>query len=89
MRGTRTKKKPEFRGVTLEIARKHLEEWLEAELEITTHQSYRLGNESKTMADQDMVGRRIEYWRQMVAKLEKMERSRGRNRIYHVVPRDY
>lgn len=89
MRGTRTKKKPEFRGVTLEIARKHLEEWLEAELEITTHQSYRLGNESKTMADLDMVGRRIEYWRQMVAKLEKMERSRGRNRIYHVVPRDY
>lgn len=89
MRGTRTKKKPEFRGVTLEIARKHLEEWLEAELEITTHQSYRLGNESKTMADLDMVGRRIEYWRQMVAKLEKMEKSKGRNRIYHVVPRDY
>lgn len=89
MRGTRTKKKPEFRGVTLEIARKHLEEWLEAELEITTHQSYRLGNESKTMADLGMVGRRIEYWRQMVAKLEKMEHSSGRNRIYHVVPRDY
>lgn len=85
MRGTRK----EFRGITLEIARKHLEEWLEAELEITTHQSYRLGNESLTMADLDMVGRRIEYWRQMAAKLERMEQSRGRNRIYHVVPRDY
>lgn len=89
MKGTRTKKKPEFWGITLEIARKHLEEWLEAELEITTHQSYRLGSESLTMADLDMVGRRIEYWRQMAAKLEKMERSRGRNRIYHIVPRDY
>ena len=88
MRGQR-KKKPTFTGITLEIARKHLEDWLEAELEITTHQSYRLGNESLTMADLDMVGRRIEYWRQMVARLEKMERSRGRNRIYHVVPRDY
>lgn len=88
MRGKR-KKKPIFQGITLEIARKHLEEWMEAELEITTHQSYRLGNESLTMADLDMVGRRIEYWRQMVARLEKMERSRGRNRIYHVVPRDF
>ena len=83
------KKKPKSRGITLEIARKHLEDWLEAELEITTHQSYRLGNESLTMADLDMVGRRIEYWRKMVAKLEKMEQSRGRNRIYHVVPRDF
>lgn len=83
------KKKPTFQGITLEIARKHLEEWMEAELEITTHQSYRLGNESLTMADLDMVGRRIEYWRKMVARLEKMEQSRGRNRIYHVVPRDY
>lgn len=88
MRGPR-KKKPTFTGITLEIARKHLEDWLEAELEITTHQSYRLGNESLTMADLDMVGRRIEYWRQMVARLEKMEQSRGRNRIYHVVPRDF
>lgn len=88
MRGQR-KKKPTFTGITLEIARKHLEDWLEAELEITTHQSYRLGNESLTMADLDMVGRRIEYWRQMVARLEKMEQSRGRNRIYHVVPRDF
>lgn len=83
------KKKAQFRGITLEIARKHLEEWLEAELEITTHQSYRLGDQSLTMADLDMVGRRIEYWRQQAAKLERMERSGGRNRIYHAVPRDY
>lgn len=85
----RGKKKTEFRGITLEIARRHLEEWLEAELEITTHQSYRLGNQTLTMADLDMVGRRIEYWRQMAEKLERMERSGGRNRVYHVVPRDY
>ena len=83
------KRSAEFRGITLEIARKHLKEWLEAELEITTHQSYRLGNESLTRADLDMVGRRIEYWRQMVAKLERMEGARGRSRVYHVVPRDY
>lgn len=83
------KRKAEFRGITLEIARKHLEEWLEAELELTTHQSYRLGNESVTRADLDMVGKRIAYWQQMVERLERMEGSRGRNRIYHVVPRDY
>lgn len=84
-----SRKRERFRGITLEIAQKHLGEWLEAELEITTHQSYRLGNESLTRADLDMVGRRIEYWRQMVAKLERMERAGGRSRIYHVVPRDY
>ncbi len=83
------KRKAAFRGITLEIARKHLEEWLEAELELTTHQSYRLGNESVTRADLDMVGKRIAYWQQMVDQLERMENSRGRNRIYHVVPRDY
>lgn len=83
------KRKAVFQGITLEIARKHLEEWLEAELEITTHQSYRLGNESLTRADLDMVGRRIEYWRKMADKLERMEAAGGRNRIYHAVPRDY
>lgn len=76
-------------GITPEIAQKHLEEWLEAELEITTHQSYRLGNQTLTMADLAEIRKEIEYWRQMAEKLAVQERTGGRNRFYHVVPRDY
>ena len=38
-------------GITLEIAKKHLDAWLEAELEVTTHQSYTIGSRSLTKAN--------------------------------------
>ncbi|MCD8052249.1 MAG: DUF6148 family protein [Clostridiales bacterium] len=81
------KKRP--RGITLKVAQKHLDEWLEAELEVTTHQSYTLGSQSLTMADLDMIGNRIEYWSGKVAELEVQEESGGRNRVYLAVPRDW
>lgn len=68
----------------LEIAKKHLAEWQEAELEVTTHQSYRLGNEMLTMADLDAIGRRIDYWSAKVAELQRG----GRTRFYRAVPND-
>ena len=40
----------------LEIARKHLEAWLAAELEVTTHQSYTIGSRSLTKADLSEIG---------------------------------
>lgn len=46
----------------LEIARKHLEAWLAAELEVTTHQSYTIGSRSLTKADLSEIGERIKYW---------------------------
>ena len=63
-------------GITLEIAQKHLDEWLEAELEITTHQSYTLGSKSLTMAD-------------LSEELQRQQEAGGRNRAYIAVPRDY
>ena len=42
----------------LEIARKHLEAWLAAELEVTTHQSYTIGSRSLTKADLSEIGER-------------------------------
>ena len=69
-------------GITLDVAQKHLEEWLEAELELTTHQSYRLGNEMLTMADLDAVRRNIDYWNARVNAL----RRGGRTRLYRTVP---
>lgn len=82
-------KKTEFKGITLEIARTHLKEWLEAELELTTHQSYRLGNEALTRADLGEVRKMVQYWSGKVDALQRARRSGGRNRIYHMVPRDY
>lgn len=76
-------------GITLEIAKKHLDEWLEAELELTTHQSYKLGNEQLTMADLGEVRKMIAYWDDKVQKLETLKKTGGRNRAFHVVPRDY
>lgn len=38
-------------GITLEIAQKHLDAWLEAELACTTNQSYTIGSRTLTRAD--------------------------------------
>jgi hypothetical protein len=72
----------------LEIARKHLEAWLSAELEVTTHQSYTIGSRSLTKADLSEIGERIKYWTNEVSRLENIEARGGRNRVFRVVPRD-
>lgn len=84
---TRSSKKS-YGGITLEIAKEHLDQWLEAELELTTHQSYQIGKRSLTLADLDMVGERITYWSGMVEKLKRLSAG-GRNRTYEIIPRDY
>ena len=66
--GCREKAKRKVYGITLEAAQKHLEEWMEAELEITTHQSYRIEDRTLTLADLDQVRRMIEYWEQKVLR---------------------
>ena len=81
-------KKAKVYGITLDVAQKHLEEWLEAELEITTHQSYTLRSKSLTMADLSSVRKQIEYWSGMVEKLKVTESTGGRNRAWRAVPRD-
>lgn len=76
-------------GISLEDAQKHLDEWLEAELKVTTHQSYQLGGKSLTMADLGKIRETIDYWDNKVAELEALEQSGGRGRMYRIVPRDY
>ena len=75
-------------GITLEIAKKHLDAWLEAELEVTTHQSYTIGSRSLTKANLSEIRKQIEYWGNLVARLENLAKRKGRNRIISVVPRD-
>lgn len=75
-------------GITLEIAKKHLEAWLMAELEVTTHQSYTIGSRSLTKANLSEIRKQVEFWQNQVARLENIEKRGGRNRVYRVVPRD-
>lgn len=75
-------------GTRLKIAQKHLDAWLTAELEITTHQSYTIGSRSLTKANLSEIREQIKFWNNEVAKLENIEKKKGRNRIMRVVPRD-
>ncbi len=75
-------------GSQLEIARHHLNAWLEAELELTTHQSYKIGSRSLTKADLGQIRKQIEFWQNRVAQLENTGKRGGRNRVVRVVPRD-
>ena len=75
-------------GITLKIAKKELNAWLEAELEVTTNQSYTIGSRSLTRADLSDIREQIAFWEGKVAALENQEKRGGRNRIIRVVPRD-
>lgn len=75
-------------GITLEIAKRHLEEWLEAELALTTAQSYTLRNRTLTRANLTEVRNSIKFWNDKVNELENIKNTGGRNRIRRVVPRD-
>lgn len=75
-------------GITLKIAKRHLNAWLEAELEVTTNQSYTIGSRSLTRADLSDIREQIAFWEGKVAALENLEKRGGRNRIIRVVPRD-
>lgn len=75
-------------GVTLEIAKKHLDAWLTAELEVTTHQSYTIGSRSLTKANLSEIRKQIRFWENEVARLENISKRGGRNRVFRAVPRD-
>lgn len=73
---------------TLDIAKKHLDAWLEAELIVTTHQSYSIGSRSLTKANLAEIRKQIQYWKGEVEKLQNIAKRKGRNRCIRVIPRD-
>ena len=73
-------------AITLEVAKKHLETWLETEVAI--NQAYTIGGKSFTRADLGEIRRQIEYWSNKVSALENVAKNKGRNRVYRIVPRD-
>lgn len=75
-------------GITLEVARKHLDAWLEAEIAVTNAQSYTIGSRVMTKADLEEIRKTIDYWNNKVAELENIQKYGGRNRAKRAVPRD-
>ncbi|MEA5041367.1 MAG: DUF6148 family protein [Oscillibacter ruminantium] len=72
----------------LKTAQKHLDAWLTAELEVTTHQSYTIGSRSLTKANLSEIRKQIIFWQNEVASLENIGKKNGRNRVMRAVPRD-
>ncbi|ANU48503.1 hypothetical protein ADH76_10060 [Enterocloster clostridioformis] len=75
-------------GITLETAKKHLDAWLEAEMTVTTGQSYTIGSRTLTRANLTEIRNAIDYWNGKVNQLENVQKTGGRNRVRRVVPRD-
>jgi hypothetical protein len=72
----------------LEIAYRHYNAWLEAELELTSHQSYTIGTRSLTKANLSEVRKQLQYWENKIAEIENAEGGKGRNCAVRAVPRD-
>lgn len=75
-------------GITLDIAREHLETWLEAEETVSAGQGYTIGSRTLTRANLTEIGNRIKYWDNKVNALESAAKNGGRSKIRRVVPRD-
>ena len=74
---------------TLEQARQHLQAWMEAELKVTTGQSYSIGTRQLTRANLSDISEKIKFWANEIEKLEARSQHKGTNRVYRAVPRDF
>ena len=75
-------------GITLEVAQKHLDAWLEAEMTVTTGQSYTIGSRTLTRANLTEIRNAIDYWDGKVKTLDSIQKRGGRHRIKRGVIRD-
>lgn len=73
---------------TVQIAEKHLNAWLEAEMAVTNGQSYTIGNRSLDRANLYQIREQIKYWNNELAKARNIQKRKGRNRVFRAVPRD-
>ena len=71
-------------GFTLIRAQQMLELWLEAEVALAGSQSYTISTDGSsrtlTRAELPEVAKRVAYWRDQVAALERRAQGRGRTR---------
>ena len=71
---------------TLEIAKEHLDSWLQADLACSQGKSYKIGSRSLSRADAQEVKERIQFWSNEVERLEA-GRKKG-IKAYRAVIRD-
>ncbi len=74
--------------ITLKRAKTHLEAWLDAELAISTAQSYSMGSRTLTRANLPEVRKQIDYWRNQVSQLEMQASGKRMRRTKQFVPID-
>ena len=73
---------------TIEIAQKHLDAWLDAEMAVTNGQSYTIGSKSLDRANLYQIREQVKYWSNELAKAKNILKHKGRNRVMRAVPRD-
>jgi len=72
-------------GITLGTAQNHLDAWLEAELTVSTGQSYTIGSRQMTRANLGEIRQQIVFWERKVKALS----GKGKKRVFGVIPRDF
>ncbi|WP_455797540.1 DUF6148 family protein [Clostridium butyricum] len=72
----------------IETCREHLDAWLKAELAVCNGQSYSIAGRTLTRANLSSIRAQIDYWKSELAKANNIEKRRGRNRVFRIVPRD-
>lgn len=73
-------------AITLEVARKKLQMWLDAEDAVATGQSYKIGTRSLTRANLPDIMKQISYWEKRVEQLESGTKGM---KVFCAVPRDF
>jgi hypothetical protein len=76
----------DFMAWTLQEAKEMLQNWINAEVAVSTGQSYKIGTRSLERANLSEIANRINFWRREVERLE-IGRPAGL-RVSRAVPRD-
>lgn len=74
--------------MTKERAEEHLTAWYNADLAVSTGQSYKIGSRELRRADLKEIREQIRYWENKVKQLETGSEKRSR-RIAGIIPRDF
>lgn len=74
--------------ITLEQAKTHLKAWLDAELAVSTAQSYTIGSRTLTRANISEIRKQIEYWQNKYDELTIKANNGKIRRAKRFIPRD-
>jgi len=59
--------------ITAATAKAQLDKWVVADAELAEYQSYTIVSRTMTMADADMVTRKIKYWQNVLSAARRQE----------------